>query len=112
LTCLQPILAVAFWRENVAVKPQAVTVRYEDGHPVPINGHTFSDAREDLMRGVPLTTAPRKYRLSPGHRSIADTELPRRAAIDADREHGLLGPVLSCAGFGDSSWRLEPSPRT
>ena len=57
-------MAVAFWREDVAVKPEAVTVRYEDGHPVAINGHTFSDALEGLIRGVPLTTAPRKYRLS------------------------------------------------
>ena len=37
-------MGVAFWREDVPVKPEVVSVRYEEGHPVALNGHTFGDA--------------------------------------------------------------------
>src|SRR5579875_1785727 len=33
-----PIMGVAFWREDVAVKPEEVTVRFEEGFPVALNG--------------------------------------------------------------------------
>jgi argininosuccinate synthase len=39
-----PIMGVAFWRESVAVKPETVCVRYEEGRPVAINGEVFDDA--------------------------------------------------------------------
>ena len=26
-----------FWREDVAIKPETVTVRFEEGHPVALN---------------------------------------------------------------------------
>jgi argininosuccinate synthase len=38
-----PIMGVPFWREDVVVKPEAVTVRFEDGQPVTLNGHGFAD---------------------------------------------------------------------
>jgi argininosuccinate synthase len=37
-------MGAAFWRDDLPVKPEVVSIRYEDGHPVAINGHTFSDA--------------------------------------------------------------------
>ncbi len=37
-----PIMGVAFWREDVVVKPETVTVRFEEGQPVALNGMTFS----------------------------------------------------------------------
>jgi argininosuccinate synthase len=40
---VQPIMGVAFWREDVAVQPEAVTVRFEEGEPVALNGVTFAD---------------------------------------------------------------------
>jgi len=39
---VEPIMDVAFWREDVNIKPETVTVRYEEGHPVAINGETFA----------------------------------------------------------------------
>jgi argininosuccinate synthase len=39
---VEPIMGVAFWREEVNVKPESVTVRFEEGHPVAINGETFA----------------------------------------------------------------------
>jgi argininosuccinate synthase len=44
LSIVQPIMGVAFWREDVAVKPERVTVRFEEGLPVALNGQTFADA--------------------------------------------------------------------
>ena len=44
ITIVEPIMGVASWREDVAVKREAVTVRYEEGHPVALNGITFRDA--------------------------------------------------------------------
>jgi argininosuccinate synthase len=44
ITIVEPIMGVASWREDVAVKRETVTVRYEEGHPVAINGRTFRDA--------------------------------------------------------------------
>jgi argininosuccinate synthase len=40
---VQPIMGVAFWREDVAVKPEEVTIRFEEGQPVALNGRTFDD---------------------------------------------------------------------
>jgi argininosuccinate synthase len=40
---VQPIMGVAFWRDDVAVKPETVSVRFEEGRPVALNGQTFAD---------------------------------------------------------------------
>jgi len=44
LAIVQPIMGVAFWREDVKVKPETVTVRFEEGVPVALNGQQFADA--------------------------------------------------------------------
>jgi argininosuccinate synthase len=41
---VKPIMGVAFWRDDVAVKPERVSVRFEDGRPVAINGQRFKEA--------------------------------------------------------------------
>jgi len=41
---VQPIMGVAFWRDDVTVKPEEVSIRFEEGQPVAINGETFADA--------------------------------------------------------------------
>ena len=40
---VNPIMGVAFWREDVQIKPETVTVRFEEGVPVALNGQEFSD---------------------------------------------------------------------
>ncbi len=40
---VEPIMGVAFWRDDVAIKPETVSVRFEDGRPVALNGRTFPD---------------------------------------------------------------------
>jgi argininosuccinate synthase len=41
---VNPIMGVAFWKPEVEVKAEEVTVRFEDGHPVALNGRSFPDA--------------------------------------------------------------------
>src|SRR5437667_550389 len=43
ITIVDPIMGVAFWRDEVAVKPEAVTIRFEEGQPVSLKGATFAD---------------------------------------------------------------------
>lgn len=40
---VDPIMGVAFWRQDVTVKPEEVRVRFEEGQPVALNGQTFTD---------------------------------------------------------------------
>src|SRR6188472_3573377 len=44
INIVQPIMGVAFWRDDVAVPREVVTVRFEEGRPVALNGETFPDA--------------------------------------------------------------------
>ena len=43
ITIVEPIMGVAFWREDVPVKPETVSIRFEEGHPTALNGHSFPD---------------------------------------------------------------------
>ena len=44
MAIVKPIMGVAFWREDVAVKPERVSVRFESGVPAALNGQRFTDA--------------------------------------------------------------------
>ncbi len=46
---VEPIMGVAFWRDDVEVKAETVTVRFEEGMPVALNGKTFTDAVELIL---------------------------------------------------------------
>lgn len=47
---VNPIMGVPFWREDCAVKPEEVTVRFEEGQPVALNGQAFSDPVALIMK--------------------------------------------------------------
>ena len=44
MTLVEPIMGVAFWREDVSVRPETVTVRFDEGQPVALNGASFDDS--------------------------------------------------------------------
>ncbi|HET8635489.1 MAG TPA: argininosuccinate synthase [Acidobacteriaceae bacterium] len=46
---VEPIMGTAFWRGDVDVRPEEVTVRFEEGFPVALNGREFSDPVELLL---------------------------------------------------------------
>jgi argininosuccinate synthase len=49
ITIVEPIMGVAFWRDDVAVAHETVTLRYDEGRPVAINARTFDDQVELLL---------------------------------------------------------------
>jgi argininosuccinate synthase len=49
ITIVEPIMGVAFWRDEVAVARESVSVRYEEGRPVALNGQGFADPVELLL---------------------------------------------------------------
>ncbi|WP_027816328.1 argininosuccinate synthase [Paraburkholderia bannensis] len=46
---VNPIMGVAFWRDDVKVDREEVTIRFEEGQPVALNGKTFPNAVELLL---------------------------------------------------------------
>ncbi|QMV17703.1 argininosuccinate synthase [Granulicella sp. 5B5] len=38
-----PIMGSAFWKQDVDIKPEEITVRFEEGFPVALNGKHFAD---------------------------------------------------------------------
>ena len=46
---VQPIMGVPFWRPDVAIKPEEVTIHFEDGQPVALNGVSLSDPVELML---------------------------------------------------------------
>ncbi|GKW17897.1 argininosuccinate synthase [Pectobacterium actinidiae] len=46
---VNPIMGVKFWDENVKVPAEEVTIRFERGHPVALNGKTFTDDVELML---------------------------------------------------------------
>src|SRR5882724_6124576 len=49
ITIVEPIMGVAFWREDVPVRPETVSIRFDQGRPVALNGHTFDDMVELML---------------------------------------------------------------
>jgi argininosuccinate synthase len=43
MSLVEPIMGVAFWREDAKVKPERVAVAFEEGAPVALNAQRFSD---------------------------------------------------------------------
>jgi argininosuccinate synthase len=49
ITIVEPIMGVRFWDESVAIETEDVTVRFEQGRPVALNGVEFTDAVELVL---------------------------------------------------------------
>ncbi|HUC74918.1 MAG TPA: argininosuccinate synthase [Vicinamibacterales bacterium] len=43
VTIVEPIMGVASWREDVPVKAETVTIRFDEGRPAALNSRTFDD---------------------------------------------------------------------
>lgn len=46
---VKPIMGVAFWDDNVEIKPETVTVTFEEGVPVALNGKHFDNAVDLIL---------------------------------------------------------------
>ncbi len=46
---VQPIMGVAAWRDDVAVQRETVSIRFDEGMPVALNGKTFASSLDLFM---------------------------------------------------------------
>jgi argininosuccinate synthase len=46
---VQPIMGVASWREDVEVKAETVSIRFDEGRPVALNGQVYDDQVELML---------------------------------------------------------------
>ena len=46
---VEPIMGVAFWRDDVEIKREEVRIRFEEGRPVALNGVTYDSLVELLL---------------------------------------------------------------
>jgi argininosuccinate synthase len=49
ITIVEPIMGVASWRDDVKVPKEKVAIRFDQGHPVAINGTSYDDSVALLM---------------------------------------------------------------
>jgi argininosuccinate synthase len=49
ITIVEPIMGLAFWRDDVPVRAEAVTVRFDEGRPTALSGRSFDDPVELLL---------------------------------------------------------------
>jgi argininosuccinate synthase len=46
---VEPIMGVASWREDVVVRPESVSIRFDEGRPVALNGKIYDDQVELML---------------------------------------------------------------
>jgi argininosuccinate synthase len=46
---VSPIMGVAFWRDDVAVAAERVTIRFDEGQPVALNGQSYDQPLELML---------------------------------------------------------------
>jgi argininosuccinate synthase len=49
MTIVEPIMGVPFWREDVEIRAEVVTVRFDEGQPVSLNARSFDDPVQLLL---------------------------------------------------------------
>jgi argininosuccinate synthase len=49
ITIVQPIMGVASWKADVAVNAEQVSIRFEEGWPIALNGQSFDDPVELML---------------------------------------------------------------
>src|ERR1019366_4951099 len=93
---VEPIMGVPFWREDVAIKPEVVTIRFEEGQPVALNHVTYDDPVQLIIeaksRGI--YEAPGLALLFIGYERLV-TGIHNEDTIEQYRINGLrLGRLL------------------
>src|SRR5258705_6460012 len=55
---VQPIMGVAFWRDDVAVKAEQVSVRFDEGRPVALNGVEYPNLVDLILKANEIGGRP------------------------------------------------------
>ncbi len=46
---VEPIMGVAFWKPEVSIEPEEVTIEFKDGVPSALNGHSYANYYEYIL---------------------------------------------------------------
>src|SRR5438876_5615141 len=49
ISIVEPIMGVAFWRDDVTIAREAGTIRFDQGRPVALNGMSYKDSLQLLL---------------------------------------------------------------
>jgi argininosuccinate synthase len=49
ITIVEPIMGLAFWRDDVSIRREEVTIRFDEGRPVALNGIAYKDLVQLLL---------------------------------------------------------------
>jgi argininosuccinate synthase len=74
---VNPIMGVAFWKDDVAVKAEEVSVRFEEGVPVALNGHHLCRRGGPVRRSQPHRRPPRPGHVRPDRKPHHRSQEPR-----------------------------------
>ena len=95
---VNPIMGVAFWKPEVSVEPEEVTVAFEQGLPVSLNGKRFG-SRFELFRAC---------NVAGGRHGLGMSDQIENRVIDAKSRgiyeapgHGAPAHLLRAAAVGD-----------
>src|SRR5262249_41154625 len=80
ITIVEPIMGVASWRDEVAVPRETVTIRFEEGRPVALDGRSFDDQVELLLEANRIGGPPGLGMSVQIENRIIESERPRTYA--------------------------------
>jgi argininosuccinate synthase len=105
---VNPIMGVAFWKEDVAVKAEEVSVRFEEGLPVALNGSTFAERGGRCSMKPTASAAATAWACAT--RSKTASSKPRAAASTKPRAWRCCTSPMS--GWSPASTTKTPSAST
>ena len=74
---VEPIMGVPFWKEEVDIKPEKVTVRFEEGIPVALNGKEYDDKVELMLEATASAACSRSRHERPDRKPYYRSQEPR-----------------------------------
>ena len=99
---VNPIMGVAFWREDVVVKPETVSVRFEEGRPVALNGVEFPDLVELMLEANRIG----------GRHGLGMSDQIENRIIEAKSRGIYEAPAWRCCISPTSAWSPASTTRT
>ena len=99
---VKPIMGVAFWRDDVEVQRETVSVRFEEGVPVALNGKTFASAVELFMEANAVG----------GRHGLGMCDQIENRIIEAKSRGIYEAPGMALLHIATSAWSPASTTRT
>jgi argininosuccinate synthase len=99
---VNPIMGVAFWKDDVVVKAEEVTVRFEEGQPVALNGKTFDSPVELILEANRIG----------GRHGLGMSDQIENRIIEAKSRGIYEAPVWRCCTLPTNAWSPASTTKT